>query len=105
MSRLIVFSLVAAFAVSLSAQVPGQPAAAAHKADNRVLVVARTTAAINYRLLSGDMKVDLLGTSGPAPFGWSSNSPASLPLPTSQRRFGEVPPSFSVARCCAWRRS
>ena len=62
MSRLIVFSLVAAFAVSLSAQVPVQPAAAAHEPDNRVLAVARTAAAINYRLLSGDMKVDLFGT-------------------------------------------
>jgi outer membrane protein OmpA-like peptidoglycan-associated protein len=53
---------VAAFAVSLSAQVAVQPAAAAHEPDNRGLVVARTAAAINYRLLSGDVKVDLLGT-------------------------------------------
>ena len=60
MSRLIVFSLVAVFAISLSAQVAVQPAAGAHEPDN--LVVARTAAAINYRLLSGDMKVDLLGT-------------------------------------------
>ena len=71
MSRLIVFSLVTALAVPLSAQVAVPPAepgtnqaitAVAREPDDHVLAVARTAVAIDYRRRSGDTKVDMLAT-------------------------------------------
>ena len=71
MSRLLILSLVMALAVPLSAQVGHQAAepnadqastAATNEPDSRVLVVARTATAIDYRPRSGDTRVDMLGT-------------------------------------------
>jgi outer membrane protein OmpA-like peptidoglycan-associated protein len=71
MSRLLIFSLVIALAVPLSAQVGHQAAepgtdqattVATNEPDSRMSVVARIATAIDYRPRTGDTRVDMLGT-------------------------------------------